>query len=164
MPQIAQLAETYASQIFWLLVTFGAVFFVIGLGMVPRVQSTVAARDGQIAGDLAAAQEARAAADAAEEQYRRGQDSGRADAMAVTAAAKASGATASEQRLAEADVATAERVGAAEARIRSAADAAMGDIEAVAADAARQLVATLSGVQVSEAEAARAARQAMAHG
>ncbi|MBP6111483.1 MAG: ATPase, partial [Sphingobium sp.] len=38
MPQIAQLAATYSSQIFWLLLTFGFVFFVIGLGMVPKVQ------------------------------------------------------------------------------------------------------------------------------
>ena len=37
MPQIAQLAETYASQIFWLLLIFGFVYFVIGRGMVPRV-------------------------------------------------------------------------------------------------------------------------------
>ena len=63
MPQIAQLAETYSSQIFWLLVIFGLVFFVIGRGMVPRVMDTVAMRDNQIAGDLAAAQAARDQAD-----------------------------------------------------------------------------------------------------
>ena len=48
MPQIAQLAETYSSQIFWLLVFFGLVFFVIGRGMVPRVMATVGDRDKQI--------------------------------------------------------------------------------------------------------------------
>ncbi|MDZ4275696.1 MAG: ATPase, partial [Erythrobacter sp.] len=41
MPQIAQLADTYASQIFWLLVFFGLTFFVVGRGMVPKVMSTV---------------------------------------------------------------------------------------------------------------------------
>ncbi|MEL0210564.1 MAG: ATPase, partial [Novosphingobium sp.] len=35
MPQIAQLAETWSSQIFWLLVFFGITFFFIGRGMVP---------------------------------------------------------------------------------------------------------------------------------
>ena len=35
MPQIAQLAETWSSQVFWLLVFFGITFFVIGRGMVP---------------------------------------------------------------------------------------------------------------------------------
>ncbi|MEN9719093.1 MAG: hypothetical protein RIQ99_1971, partial [Pseudomonadota bacterium] len=49
MPQISQLAATYASQIFWLLVFFGFIFFVIGKGMVPKVMATVEARDKQIA-------------------------------------------------------------------------------------------------------------------
>ena len=31
VPQISQLAATWASQIFWLLVTFGAVFFIVGM-------------------------------------------------------------------------------------------------------------------------------------
>ncbi|QYU67832.1 hypothetical protein J4558_23615 [Leptolyngbya sp. 15MV] len=71
MPQIAQLAETYASQIFWLLVFFGFVFLVVGRGMVPKVMATVAERDGQIAADLAAATAARAQADAEEEAWRK---------------------------------------------------------------------------------------------
>ncbi len=56
MPQIAQLAETWSSQIFWLLVFFGITFFFIGRLMVPRVMETVALRDKQIGDDLAAAQ------------------------------------------------------------------------------------------------------------
>ncbi|MEZ5750264.1 MAG: hypothetical protein R3D83_10495 [Caenibius sp.] len=64
MPQIAQLAETYSSQVFWLLVFFGFVFLVIGQGMVPRVMDTVACSDKQIADDLAAAGAARQQADA----------------------------------------------------------------------------------------------------
>ena len=58
MPQIAQLAETWSSQIFWLLVFFGITFFFIGRLMVPRVMETVALRDKQIGDDLAAAQAA----------------------------------------------------------------------------------------------------------
>lgn len=64
MPQIAQLADTYASQIFWLLLCFGVVFFVIGRGMLPGVVSTIDQRNKQIADDLAAAEAARGAADA----------------------------------------------------------------------------------------------------
>jgi F-type H+-transporting ATPase subunit b len=59
MPQIAQLAATYASQIFWLLVCFGLVFFVIGRGMLPGVVSTIDQRNKQIADDLGAAEAAR---------------------------------------------------------------------------------------------------------
>ena len=63
MPQIAQLAEVWSSQVFWTLIFFGITFFFIGRGMVPKVMETVAMRDKQIADDLAAAQAARDAAD-----------------------------------------------------------------------------------------------------
>ena len=66
MPQISQIAATYASQIFWLLITFGILYFGIGKMMVPKVMATVDAREGQIAGDLAAAEQARLAADQVE--------------------------------------------------------------------------------------------------
>ena len=67
MPQIAQLAETYASQLFWLLIFFGFTFFVVGRHMVPKVMATVDARERQIVSDLAAAEAARKASDAAEQ-------------------------------------------------------------------------------------------------
>ena len=58
MPQIAQLLETYASQIFWLLIVFGAIYFGIGRGMLPKIEATVDARQTRVAGDLAAAEAA----------------------------------------------------------------------------------------------------------
>src|SRR3546814_20016100 len=70
MPQISQLAATYSSQIFWLLLIFGFVFFAIGLGMFPKVESPVDARDKRISDDLEAAKAASARADEIEEEYR----------------------------------------------------------------------------------------------
>src|SRR3546814_16648059 len=65
MPQINQLAENwyFASQLFWLTLIFGAVFVVIGLGMYPKIEAPVDARDRKVADDLAAAKAAHAAAD-----------------------------------------------------------------------------------------------------
>ena len=63
MPQIAQIGEIYASQFLWLAIFFGAIFVVIGLGMLPKIQSTVDARDARIAADLEVARTAREAAD-----------------------------------------------------------------------------------------------------
>ncbi|PKP90728.1 MAG: ATPase, partial [Alphaproteobacteria bacterium HGW-Alphaproteobacteria-15] len=88
MPQIAQLADTYASQIFWLLVFFGLTFFVVGRGMVPKVMSTVADRDSQIAADLAVAEAARARADDEEAAWRKRENDNRAAAQALIAKAK----------------------------------------------------------------------------
>src|SRR3546814_12944859 len=89
MPQISQFAESWyaASQIFWVLLTFGFVFFVIGRGMLPKIEATVDARDRKVADDLAAAKAAHAAADSLEEAYRQQSDASRAAApTAMTAA------------------------------------------------------------------------------
>ena len=60
MPQIEQLPFIFFSQLFWLAVVFGIIFFVIGRGMVPKIQGTVELRDAKIAEDLERALAARA--------------------------------------------------------------------------------------------------------
>lgn len=164
MPQIAQLAETYASQFFWLLIFFGFVFFVVGRGMVPKVLATVEARDSQIAADLAAAQAARDETDRQEEAWRVRENANRADAQAVIAKGKADAAAKTEQRLAKAQTKIDARLAEAETRIAGARDAAMGEIEAVAAEAAQDIVQRLAGVKVARPAAAKAVKEAMAHG
>lgn len=156
MPQIAQLAETYGSQIFWLLITFGLVYLIVGRAMAPRVVETVEKRDQQVAADLAQAEAARAAADQAEEQWRVQENAARDQAKRKLAEARSAGAKASEQRLAAAGAELDARVGEAEQRIAAAQASAMGEIEAVAAEAARDIVARVAGTPVDEAEARRA--------
>src|SRR5690606_35712614 len=137
MPQIAQLAETFSSQIFWVLIIFGLVFFVIGRGMVPKVMDTVAMRDRQIAGDLAAAQAARDQADQQEESWRKRENENRAQAQALIASAKAEAASATEARLAQAQQGVDARLNEAEQRISAAREQAAAEIEAIAGEAAR---------------------------
>ena len=102
MPQIAQLAETYSSQIFWLLVIFGFVFFVIGKGMVPKVMGTVELRDKQIGSDLAAAEAARNHANAEEEAWRKRENENRAQAQALIVKAKTEAANKAAENVYEA--------------------------------------------------------------
>lgn len=164
MPQIAQLAETYSSQIFWLLVFFGFTFFVVGKGMVPKVLATVEARDSQIAADLAAAQAARDEADRQEEAWRQRENANRADAQSVLAKAKADAAAKTEQRLAKAQTKIDAQLSEAETRIAASREAAMGEIEAVAAEAAQDIVQRLAGVKIARPSAAKAVKEAMSRG
>jgi F-type H+-transporting ATPase subunit b len=164
MPQIAQIDATFASQLFWLILTFGLVYIVIGKGMLPKIEATVEARDNRISDDLAAAERARAAADETEEAYRARTEVSRGEALKVTQAAKEAAARESEQRVKAADAETGEKVAAAEARITAAADAALSDIEAVAVEAAQDMVAKLSGTKVTKANAAKAVKAALANG
>ena len=163
MPQIAQLAETYSSQVFWLLVFFGFTFFVIGRGMVPKVMDTVGLRDKQIADDLAAAQAARDAADEQEEAWRVRENENRAKAQEIVAKAKADAAAKSEKKLAAAQKRLDKKLDEAETRIEAARGAALTEVESVAADAAQDIVARLTGVKVTKPAAAKAVKAAM-HG
>ena len=164
MPQIAQIGEIYASQLFWLAIFFGAIFIVIGLGMLPKIQSTVDARDAKIAADLEAARGARHAADGLEEGYRAEMDKSRAEAARLAAEAKASAAKATEQSVATADDAIGVRLDAAMARIGEARTAALAEIEAVTAEATEQLVGRVSGLTIDSATVRAAVAKELVHG
>ncbi len=164
MPQISQIAATYASQIFWLLVTFGLLYFVVGRGMVPKIVATVDAREARITGDLAAAEAARQQADRTEEAWRVEMDAARAAALAETNAAKAQAALSAEQQVKAADAELAERLGHHDLAIANAKAEALANLETVSAEAARDLVAKLAGLDVSVDQAAHAVREVRAHG
>jgi F-type H+-transporting ATPase subunit b len=164
MPQLSQLPLVAYSQFFWLLLVLALIYFGIGRAMLPKIQSTMEARDKRITDDLAAAQAARTGADETEAAYRARIDSTRAEAMQVAQAARQASARTTEERTHQANAESAAKIEAAEARIRAAADAALADIETVAADAARDMVERLSGLSVTAKDAATAVKAAMANG
>jgi F-type H+-transporting ATPase subunit b len=163
MPQIEQLPDIFFSQLFWLLLVFGTIYFVIGRGMVPKIQSVVQAREDKIAGDLAAAQRAREEAESLEEGYRQRMDASRSEAMKLAQESKQEAAKEAEARLKKVDDAVGAKMAEAEARIRASVSKAMGEIETVAAEAAQELVGKLTGASVSSAEAKQAVK-AVLHG
>ena len=164
MPQIAQIGEIYASQLFWLAVFFGLIFVVIGLGMMPKIQSTVDARNDRIAADLKEAETARETADRLEEAYRERMDQGRTEAARLASEAKAESAKATEAKLATADKAIGKKVEAAQARIAEVRASARAELEAVAAEATQALVDRVAGLAVDPAAARAAVAKELAHG
>ena len=164
MPQIDQLAETFSSQAFWLLVFFGISFFVVGRGMVPKVSGTMERRSKQIADDIAAAQAARDQADQEEEAWRVRENENRARAQALIAEAKAEAAAKSEKKIAAAQKRLDKKLEEAHQELAAARAQAMGEIEAVATDAAQDIVARIAGITVTKPAAGKAVKEAMAHG
>ena len=134
MPQLTQLPEVFWSQLFWLAVVFGIIFFAIGLGMVPKIQATVERRDQKDRRRSGRCRRARVEADASEEAFRLRMDESRAEAMKTTAAAKAEGAKATEKALAKADASIQAKLAKAEEKIRASRAAALANIEGIAAE------------------------------
>jgi len=163
MPQIDQIAETFASQFFWLILTFGLAYLVIGRGMVTKVQATIDDRDARIAGDLATAEAARREADAVEERWRAQENAAREAVQARMADARAKAAAETEALLKASDAEHQARIAEAEARIAAATRSARSELEALSAELARDIVARVSGATVSE-DVARGAVKAVIHG
>jgi F-type H+-transporting ATPase subunit b len=164
VPQIAQISEIFASQLFWLTITFGFIFLVVGLGMVPKIQGTVDARDARIAADLATAASARETADKLEADHKAALEKSRAEAAKVAADAKAEAAQATEARVKAADTAAQAKVEEAMRRIGEARSSAQAEIESVAADAAIAMVGRVAGLNVDEGTARAAVQQELVRG
>ncbi|WP_265570319.1 ATPase [Sphingomicrobium nitratireducens] len=164
MPQIAQIGEIYASQLFWLAIFFGLILIVVGYGMLPKIQATVDARDAKIAADLKTAEEARARADSLEEDYRAALDKSRAEASRLAGEAKATAAKKTEASVKRADASIGKKLDAAAAELADARKAAMAEIEAVAAEAAQDMVAKIAGLTVDKKTASAAVAAALAKG
>jgi F-type H+-transporting ATPase subunit b len=156
MPQIVQLPDIFWSQLFWLALVFGTIFFVVGRGMVPRVLAAVEDRDLTITKDLERAQQARNEAEATESQYRERIEASRAEAMKLASQARQAGSREAEERTRAVDAQIAKKIETAEAKIRKATEKAMAEMDAIAAEAAREMVVKLTGKEVREDEARHA--------
>ena len=158
MPQLSQLSEVLLSQLFWLAIALGFIFFVIARGMVPKIQATVDAREKKIADDLETAQAARSAADETEAAWRERMDAARAEAARIAADAKQASSRDTEAKVKKAADKINLKVESAEAKIREAVESARAEIEVVAADAAQEMIARLTGIMVERKEAAAAVK------
>ena len=161
MPQISQLALVYQSQWLWLVVTLLAIFFLVGRGIVPRVEATVDARDAKIAADLAEAERLRGAAEAEEEAWRKKMNEAHAEAVTAAAQAKAASTHDAEVRVKAADAEIAKKLDVAAVALATARSSALTEIEGVAAEAARDIVAKLTGAMITDAAAKAAVAGAM---
>lgn len=164
MPQLSQIGEIYASQLFWLAIVFALIYFGIGKAMVPRIERTMEDRSARIAGDLIAAEQASEAARAADVAYEQGLDRARGEAGQLVGTAKDDAARATERALKEADARDHAQVEAAMARIDDARRDALDGIAAVAADAAQQIVGRIAGLDPDRALVDEKVRAELAHG
>ena len=158
MPQLSQLSEVALSQLLWLAIGLGFIFFVIARGMVPKIQATMEARDTKIAEDLQRAETAREETEATEAAWRERMDAARADAAKVAQDARQASNLETEKKLQAAAAKLNRKVEEAEARIRKGVDAARSEIEAVAIEATQQMVAQLTGVKIGKTEATQAVK------
>lgn len=139
MPQLC--ADWMPNQIFWLLVTLVAIYFVMSRIALPRISAVLAERSGTITNDLAAAEELKNKAAEAEAAYDQALLDARAEAHKIVAKAKAEIQTELDVELQKADAQIAAKTAESEAAIAEIRAGAVESVTAVAKDTAKELVA-----------------------
>lgn len=159
MPQLDP--STYASQLFWLVVSFVGLYLLMWRVVLPRIAGLMQERQDRIDDDLQRAEALKNDAQQVLETYEKAIAEGREKAQLVLREAverAAADAAAQSARLAER---LARETEAAERRINAARDEALGNVQAVAAEVAQAATARLIGAEVPDSEASGAVNDAI---
>jgi F-type H+-transporting ATPase subunit b len=143
MPQLD--FSTWPNQIFWLAVTMVIIYLVLSRIALPRIGAVLAERSGTITNDLAAAEELKQKAVAAEKAYNDALATARAEAAKIVAQAKADIQKDLNAATAKADAQIAARAAESEASIAEIRAGAVASVTEVAKDTAKEIVAALGG-------------------
>ena len=149
--------STWASQIFWLAVTFAILYFALSRFILPSLRDTIATRSDRVADDLDTATRMQREAEEAEKNYETALRDARAKANNVAEATRKSVDDEIASELAAADAEADQQAEIAEGRIREIKAGALANLDSVAADVAQTVVGQLTGKSVTAA----AARQAV---
>lgn len=157
MPQLD--FSTWPNQIFWLLVTLVVIYLVLSRIALPRIAAVLADRKSTITNDLAAAEELKQKAVAAEKAYNDALATARTEAAKIVAGAKAEIQKDLDAATAKADVEIAAKAAESEKSIAEIRDGAAAAVSEVARDVATELVAALgAGADAKTVTAAVTAR------
>lgn len=147
MPQLD--FGTFPNQIFWLLVALVVIFLVLSRVALPRIAAVLAERQGTITNDIAAAEELKQKAVAAEEAYNQALAEARTEAGKIAAEAKAEIQAGLDKAIAVAEAEIAAKAAESEAAIGEIRAGAVDSVKAVAKDTAKEIL----GVFGSKADA-----------
>jgi F-type H+-transporting ATPase subunit b len=157
MPQLD--FSTFPNQIFWLVVTLVVIYLILSRVALPRISAVLAERAGTITNDLAAAEDLKKRAVAAEAAYDKALADARSEATRIINAAKAEMQEELNAELRKADAEIAALSAESEKNLSAIRDSAMASVSEVARAAARDIVDAFGqGADASVVDAAVDAR------
>ncbi len=158
MPQLDTTA--WPPQLFWLAITFFALYIIISRVAIPRTGGVIQRRRASIEGDLARAQQLKGETDAAVQAYEAALAEARAKAQGIAMENRNALSTEIEAERSKLDRALASKVAEAEKRIGAARTKALKDVKDIAADIAANIVSALIGARVTKEAAGEAVAKA----
>ncbi|MDG2406603.1 MAG: F0F1 ATP synthase subunit B' [Paracoccaceae bacterium] len=157
MPQLD--FSTFGNQIFWLVVTLVAIYLILSRIALPRIAEVLAERQDRISGDIAAAEELKAQALAAEEAYNQALAEARTEAQSIIAIAKAEMQVELDVAIAQADDEILAKTAVSESAIAEIRAGALESVGLVAVETASSVVAAIGGAADADVISAAVAKQ-----
>jgi|SRR6266568_2201450 len=152
----------FTSQLVWLAITFGAVYFLMSKIALPRVTNILETRKAKIESDLATAAKAQEEAAAAAAAHQKTLNTAKANAQALAQDThnRLAAETETRRQALEADLNA--KMAEAEAKIAQTKAAAMANVNGIASETAQAILQHITGQPVDSAavEAALAAHKA----
>lgn len=148
--------DTFASQLFWLAITFALLYVVMSKLALPRVGSIIEARRARIDGDLASANELKTSADAAMASYEKSLAEARNRAQGIGNETRDRLNAEAEKNRKVLDEQLNIKLAEAEKTIAANRTSAMTNVRSIATDAASAIVARLIGMAPAETAVASA--------
>ena len=147
---------TFTSTIFWLVVTFGALYLILSRTALPRVKDILRTRSAKIHGDLAAARTMREEAIAASTAYDKTLAEARSRSQALAAETRAKVKLEQDAKRLSLEADLGQKLQVAEARIAEMKTAAMTNVGQIANEAASAIVEHITGRPANPDAIARA--------
>jgi len=149
-------ASTFPSQLFWLVIFFALLYALLSKLVLPRLAAILAARKGQIDGDLARAQALKDETEAALKAYEKRLADARSNAGDIAKQTRDAAQNDAGAQQAKLDADLSAKIKTAGDKIAKAKAKAMESLNAIAADSAADIVAQLTGAKTLKTAAAKA--------
>ena len=143
MPQLDP--HAWPPQLFWLAITFLALYFVISRVVIPRTGGVIALRKSTIDGDLAKAKNLKDETENAVRSYEAALAEARAKAHAIAQDNRNKLNAEIEAERAKLDAALGAKIASAETKVLASRDKALQDLAGMAAEIAGEIVTQLTG-------------------
>lgn len=150
MPQLA--IETFSSQIFWMVVTFGFLYLLLSRSVLPRIHNVMESRQNKISHDIDRAEQLRNEAEEARETYERALKESRRKAQELITESSALMEKSATARHAELDRKLEAQLAEAEANIAAVKADALSKLAPVSKELAQLIVEKLTGESLQNAE------------
>ncbi|MCJ2032915.1 F0F1 ATP synthase subunit B' [Methylobacterium sp. J-068] len=149
-------SHTFASQLIWLALAFGLLYYLMDKIALPRIQAILHDRAVRLSGDLDEAQRLKVEADAAGAAYEKSLSDAQAKAQAIALETRTALTQEAETKRKALEAELNARIAASEVTLRTRTAEAMGNVRGIAGETAAAIVERLTGRTPDEAALAKA--------